>query len=286
MNATVLVDTIPIDAYVTVNGLRLHYREWGDPSAPPLLILHGLTGHAWEFDRLASGLSDRFHVLVPDQRGHGASAWADSYSPQIVADDIADLVDSLELGPVHVFGHSMGGVNAWWFAAGHPHLVERLVITDVTPFLIASPAIVSALRSALDHYATAEYDDPDAAVAEYLAGYDGAHAQELRLFVLNNLRQVSDERWTWRFDAAGLRDWIDHASGSVAAHLDALRRISRPTLIIRAGDSPYTQPDGAVEMRAEIPDARLVEVPGSGHDIHIDGREPLLIHLRAFLRMH
>jgi esterase len=284
MDMPVQVDTLPIDAYLTVNGLRLHYREWGDPAAPPLLILHGLTGHAWEFDRIASALSDRFRVLALDQRGHGASAWADDYSPELVADDIADFIDTLDLGSVHVLGHSMGGVNAWWFAARHPELVERLVLTDVTPFVITAPPIVGALRSALDDYAAAEYADPDDAVAEYLTGYDGAHAEELRIFVLNNLRQVSDDRWTWRFDAAGLRAWIDRAAASAAAHFEALRRIGSPTLVIRAGDSPFTEPDGAEEMATAIPDARLIEVPGSGHDIHIDQRDALLVQLRSFLR--
>ena len=284
MESPVQVDTIPIDAYVTVNGLRLHYREWGDSAAPPLVILHGLTGHAWEFDRIASALSDRFHVLALDQRGHGASAWADAYSPELIADDIADFIDTLDLGRVHVVGHSMGGVNAWWFAARHPQIVDRLVLADVTPSVITAPSIVSVLRSALDEYAAAEYADPDDAVAEYLAGYDGAHEEELRIFVLNNLRQVSDDRWTWRFDAAGLRAWIDQAAANADAHLEALRRICSPTLVIRAGDSPFTERDDADEMAAAMPDASLIEVPGSGHDIHIDQPDALLVQLRSFLR--
>src|SRR5437762_1754794 len=60
---------------VVVNGVRLHTLEWGDPSLPPVLMMHGngLSAHTWDFVSLA--LSDRYHVVALDQRGHGDSEW-------------------------------------------------------------------------------------------------------------------------------------------------------------------------------------------------------------------
>ena len=59
------------DHYVTVNGLRLHYLDYGNPGAPPLLMLHGLSGHAHTFDLVAPHLIDRYHILSLDVRGRG-----------------------------------------------------------------------------------------------------------------------------------------------------------------------------------------------------------------------
>lgn len=271
------------DKHIMVNGLRLHYRERGSTDAPPLLILHGLTGHAWEFDAVASALAESYHVLAVNQRGHGASSWAKEYSPEAMADDTTAFIDALELDRVRFIGHSMGGVNGWWFAARHPERVERLVLLDVSPETITSDELVGGLMATLDTYARSQYAEPEEAVRAYLAEYTGSHQQELRTFVLNNLEEGSDGRWTWRFDARGLKRWLEHASASEEAHWSALRKIACPTLVIRAGDSPFTRAPDAERMAREIPRARLVELPASGHDVHIDQRDALLAELRPFL---
>jgi pimeloyl-ACP methyl ester carboxylesterase len=271
------------DKWVVVRGLQFHYREWGYAHAPPLLILHGLTGHAWEFDRVAAALADRFHVLAVNQRGHGASAWAEEYAPAVMADDIAALSDTLQLDRVRIIGHSMGGVNSWLFAARHPERVERLAIIDVDPESITSEALVSVIVAVLHTYAQARYADPEEAVTQYLAEYTGPCRQQLRAFVMNNLKVTSDGAWTWRFDARGLVRWVEDASGSAEAHWSALRLLTCPTLVVRAGDSPFTKTSGAEDMRRNIPQARLVEIPGAGHDIHIDQFDALLAALWPFL---
>lgn len=271
------------DKHSMVNGMRLHYREWGSSDAPPLLILHGLTGHAWEFDRVASVLADQFHVLVLNQRGHGASSWGEEYSPEVMADDLATLIEALDLDRVRVIGHSMGGVNSWWLAARHPEHVERLVIIDIDPEVITSEEVVDGWRAALDTYAQSLYADPEEAVTEYLAEYTGSHQHELRSFVINNLRENTDGHWTWRFDAHGLVSWMEHASANEEVHWAALRQVSCPTLVIRAGDSSYTDALAAERMVREMPRARLVEISGAGHDVHIDQYDALLAELRPFL---
>jgi pimeloyl-ACP methyl ester carboxylesterase len=271
------------DKWVVVNGLQFHYREWGSAHEPPLLIFHGLTGHAWEFDGVASALADRYHVLAVNQRGHGASSWGEEYSPEVMADDIVALIDALELGRVRVIGHSMGGVNSWWLAARHPERVERLVIVDVDPETISSHELAGGWMAALDIYAQSKYADPGDAVQEYLAGYTGSHQQELRAFVINNLTVDSEGCWTWRFDARGLVSWVEHASSNEAAHWSVLRRLACPVLLLRAGDSPFTNTAHAKRMVREIPRALMVEIPGAGHDVHIEQYAALLAELRPFL---
>src|SRR6202795_4131177 len=80
-----------LDRSVDVNGINLHYVEWGDAGAPPLVLLHGITGHARTWDRLASGLVSRWHIIALDQRGHGDSDVAPDrdYGVGAMADDLA-----------------------------------------------------------------------------------------------------------------------------------------------------------------------------------------------------
>ena len=272
------------DRFVAVNGVRLHYREWGTAGAPPVVILHGLTGHAWEFDGVAAALAaGGHHVVAVNQRGHGASAWADDYSPGIMADDAAAVIEALELRGVTLIGHSMGGVNGWWLAARHPELVERFVILDIDPEAITSETLYEGWTTALNAYAQARFADAEAAVAAYLEGYTGAQREALRTFALNNIEEGSDGQWAWRFDARRLSSWLRHALDAGDAHWARLRQLACPTLIVRAVNSPYTTAPAAERMAGTIPDARLVEMPDSGHDVHIDQLDALLAELRSFL---
>jgi pimeloyl-ACP methyl ester carboxylesterase len=65
----------PKSKVVTVNGLRGHYLDWGDAEAPPVVCVHGYTSSAQAFNAPARHFQDRFHVVAPDVRGHGESAW-------------------------------------------------------------------------------------------------------------------------------------------------------------------------------------------------------------------
>jgi len=109
--------------------VRLHTFEWGDPGAPPLVCLHGVTAHGERFKQLAEERwAERFHVLAPDLRGHGRSTWE---PPWTFAQHVADLVDTFgELGAVDWIGHSFGGRLILELAARHPELVRRAVLLD------------------------------------------------------------------------------------------------------------------------------------------------------------
>ena len=274
----------PEDDHVVVNGLMLHYRAWGDEHAPPVLILHGLTGHAWEFDALASALANEFRVVVLNQRGHGASAGAAHYSPELMMSDIARVIEALALGRVRLVGHSMGGVNGWWVAAHYSDRVERLAIIDIDPSVLTSDNAVDMWADALSAYAAARYPTREAAVASYLITRTDNADGELRQFAINNLTQDEDGQWKWRFDADRLIRWMEHAATDEEAHWSALQQLQCPTLVVRGGASPFTSTAEAERMVRAIPQARLVEIPNAGHDVHIDQRSALLEVLNPFLR--
>lgn len=270
------------DKVVSANGLRFHYREWGSEDASPLLILHGLSGHAWEFDNVAAALADRFHVFVVNQRGHGASEWAQTYSPDIMADDIRAIIEELGTGRVSVIGHSMGAINAYHVAARHPELIERLVLLDAGPDDERWRVVTDAFIPTLQRWSATSYADPEEAITEYVGDASGPSAEELGRFVRNNLRQREDGRWEWRFDTAGISRYF-HALASETSQLEMLQRVQCPTLVVRAGDSWVLLPTAAQRMVQHLPSGRLVEIPGAGHDIHIDRMEALVEELRGFL---
>ena len=127
------VDLEVRDHYLDVDGVRLHVRETGGPHAPPVLMLHGMMGHAREWDTLATALADRFRVIALDQRGHGESDHAHDYGVDVMVADTLAVITRLGLVRPHLIGHSMGGMIGMVLAAEHPDAVDRLIVIDIAP---------------------------------------------------------------------------------------------------------------------------------------------------------
>src|SRR5579875_1277017 len=111
-------------------ALRIHFRDWGDPAAPPLVIVHGLRDHSHSFDDLARGLLDRFHVLALDLRGHGACETTPYYAFGHFVLDLHNLVRALRLRRPILVGHSMGGEVVATYAGSFPDVPARLVLVE------------------------------------------------------------------------------------------------------------------------------------------------------------
>jgi len=149
-----------------LNGQRFHYTEWGAPTAPPLVMLHGVTGHARTWDEEAALLASRYRVLALDQRGHGDSDPSPDadYTVATLAADVAAFADALGLARVSLVGLSMGGRVAIGFAGQAPRRVDRLVIVDIGPeiseagmlrvgtLMARSPELFTSLEHALSFH--------------------------------------------------------------------------------------------------------------------------------------
>lgn len=121
------------DRYIDLGGLRFHYREVGDPSAPPVVLLHGLGPGCGDWDEVALALGDRWRPLAFELRGSYESARADEYSFELMRDDVRAFADALGLERFTLVGHSLGGSVAYLFAEAWPERVDRLVIEDTPP---------------------------------------------------------------------------------------------------------------------------------------------------------
>ncbi len=105
----------PKSEVLTVNGLRLHYLDWGNAGAPPVVCVHGYTSSAQAFNAPARHFQDHFHVIAADVRGHGKSAWspAGEYQYRDQVSDLSELVDQLGLARFTLIGTSMGASSQW-----------------------------------------------------------------------------------------------------------------------------------------------------------------------------
>jgi pimeloyl-ACP methyl ester carboxylesterase len=116
--------------FVRVNGIRLHYLDWGG-NGPVLLFLPGMGCNAHIFDRFAPRFTDQFHVLALTRRGHGESDHPETgYDIDTLTEDIRLFLDTLKIDQAILAGHSMAGVEMSHFAAIHPECVLRLVYLD------------------------------------------------------------------------------------------------------------------------------------------------------------
>jgi pimeloyl-ACP methyl ester carboxylesterase len=108
--------------HFTSQTLRLHYLDWGNPDAPPLILQHGGFDHAHSMDWIARELAADWHVIAPDLRGHGDSAWspdADYTMPALLL-DFANLVDTLGEQQVTICAHSLGAMITTRYAGIWP----------------------------------------------------------------------------------------------------------------------------------------------------------------------
>lgn len=121
------------DHTISLANLIFHYREAGDPAAPPLVLLHALGPDARDWDEVSLALAERYHVFALDQRGHGKSARPGTYSFEAMRDDLKAFADALSLNRFTLIGHSMGGTVSFLFAERWLDRIERLVIEDTPP---------------------------------------------------------------------------------------------------------------------------------------------------------
>jgi pimeloyl-ACP methyl ester carboxylesterase len=275
--------TTVVDAFVNLNGLRFHYRDWPGPrpDAPVLVLLHGFTGHARSWDSFAEAMSRDYRVLALDQRGHGETEWAppDRYGVDDQVADLAAFVAALGLERFTLLGLSMGGRNAIHYAGERPAALERLVIVDIGPEVAAA----GSARITAGVQANDLFDSVEDAIAQARRANPNADEHEQRHRVTHNLMPAADGKVTYRYDRA-LRDPSNPRPRPAPDEgWRLLANIAVPTLLLRGEISDVLSPEVARRMVETIPDCRFVVVPGSGHSIPLERPREFLAAVRTFL---
>jgi pimeloyl-ACP methyl ester carboxylesterase len=258
---------------VLANGITLWYETFGEPTDPALVLIAGLgyqTMGSWLTpfcERLAAG---RRYVLRFDNRDTGLSQWFDesaTYTLADMADDVVGLLDALGIAHAHVLGRALGGAIAQWVAVRHPERVLSLTSLMTGPYtpaeeaaagLTPPPAVLPALLAA--------------PVRETREGRI-AWSVDLIRAIWGDLPFDEAERWeveaqlhdrAWRPAASALHAAARQRSPS---RVDALRRLTVPTLVIHGTADGMSPRDRGQALAALIPGTRLLLVEGMGHSL-------------------
>ena len=257
------------DEWMSINGVRLHWQDWGAREAPAILMLHGLTQQSHTFDHVAERLSDRYRCIAFDLRGRGESEWAapGTYAIPHYVQDAVKLLDELALPAVHILGTSLGGLCGLSLGAFHPQRVLSLALNDIGPEI--DPA--GANRIAM-YTATVPGRFPS-----FEAAVDWARDRYLWLRRLPRSEVEAGLRWAVREGEGGWSFKFDPAIGKTppptaevmksAAEIwwHTLASLRYPILLVRGADSDVLSRATADEMERRQPALVRVEVPDMGH---------------------
>lgn len=266
-------------------GVTLAAEAWGDPEAPPVVLLHGggQTRHAW--GGTAEVLArDGWHAVAVDLRGHGESDWSPQgdYSVEAFVGDVRTWAAQWATRPVLV-GASLGGISAL-LAEGESSepLCAGLVLVDIAARIERDGAlrIIEFMRARPEGFASLE--EAADAVASYLP-----HRRRPRDLsgLARNLRRGGDGRWRWHWDPAFLEPGRGPRPGQDSTRLErAARALRVPALLVRGRLSDLLSEEGARHFLALAPHARFADVSDAGHMVAGDRNDAFTDVVVSFLR--
>jgi pimeloyl-ACP methyl ester carboxylesterase len=282
----------PTDHFVTRNGVRLHYLDWGNAHLPPLLLLHGgrLQAHTWDMAALL--LRDHYHIIALDQRGHGDSDWTPAATLgtdtfDLMLEDTRQFIEYLDFEQLALVGMSMGGINTIRYASRHPQRLRAVAIVDVAPESM-NEGMVTMNQFDVATETLVAFEDFVQRSHQFMPHRP---IEQLRYSLMHSLKQLPDGRWTWK---------QDHRAGAIARSpevlarnggngwfydlWDDLPRIRVPALLLRGAQSKILAPDVAERAAAALPRGELVTIDPATHNVHSDNPGAFAAALHEFLQ--
>lgn len=272
----------PADAMLMVNGMNIHYLDWGAPGKPPMILLHGLRGHCHSWDDVAANFCADYHVLALDQRGRGETDWAPrgDYSIDAFVADLEEFCDALRIEKFTLIGHSMGGRNSIAFAGRNPEKLDKLVIVDIGPE-IAPEGAARITREVVE--VPEEFDTFEAALQHVSQQNRYASDPVMRRRLTHQTRQLPNGKIGWRYDPQ-IRE--QRRAGTAAPPPDLwtpLTQITCPTLIIRGQETDTLSLTVAQRMAETLPNGQLAHVANAAHMVFEDNPNDFNTVLAEFL---
>ncbi|MEM7767571.1 MAG: alpha/beta hydrolase [Pseudomonadota bacterium] len=274
--------------------LRLRYVDWGNPGAPPLILLHGGRDHGRSWDWVAQALREDWHVIAPDLRGHGDSDWSmtGDYSPMANVYDLAQLIHQKQLAPVTIVAHSYGGNISLRYAGIYPENVRKLVAIEglgPSPKRLeerASIAVEARIKEWIDSRRTVSgrqprrYSTLEDAYQRMKTENHHLSDEQARHLTVHGSSQNEDGTYSWKFDNAFRvfppfdlpQDDLHHLWG----------RITCPTLLMYGADSWASNPETDGRL-AHFRNASVLEYENAGHWLHHDQFDRFVADVTAFL---
>lgn len=264
------------DRFITVNGLKLHYLDWGNPQKPAFLMLHGISRIAHQFDHLAPEFKNDYHVIAIDMRGHGDSDWSPQgdYLVQDYVKDLAAMVEQLGLRDLTLLGNSTGGRVVQVYAGMHPERVSRLISEDVGPERTNEIASAFTRQVQQEENGWAAEDD---LLASLKRGNPRTPEEILRAYAHFGSKRRGDGRVIWKRDP-------NLAKGFVPTDLwQFVSKIQCPTIYILGGNSRIVPPETQQKLKATLAHVQIAVIPGTGHYPDQEDTADFLRIVREFL---
>lgn len=247
----------------------LNYTEFGDPTSPPVMIVHGLYGSGRNWGVIAKRLSDAARVITIDLRNHGLSPRTATHSYPDLASDIAELIEHLG-GPMHIVGHSMGGKAVMVLALTRPDLLNRVVVADIAPvsYTHSQQPYIHAMR-AVDLPAVTRRSEAEAQLAQQ--GVEPA----LCSFFTQSL-DVPEKRWRLNLDT------LEAEMPSIMSFPAVTGQFEGPALFLSGANSDYVLPGHRSVIKGMFPNAHFAKLKDAGHWLHADQPRAFEAAVRGF----
>ncbi len=245
------------------HGLTFSYLDSGD-ELPVIIALHAHWMEGLTFIPLAEALGSEWRVVALDQRGHGYSDHAETYSREEYLGDLDALFDHLRVQEAVLIGNSLGGVNAYQYAARRPERVRALIIEDIG---VEISGDLPSMTGWAGNFRTR--DDLESQVGQRFAPY------------LRDSFRESAAGWRLAFEPREMMLSLACLQGS---YWDEWLSTSCPALVIRGANSRVTTSEHIAELVSRRPNTEMLELT-AGHVVHSDDPASFAEAVRSFLRL-
>ena len=235
----------------------LNYMTFGDENFPPVMIVHGLYGSGRNWGIIAKRLSDQFFVITVDLRNHGDSPWLDTHNYHVMADDLVEVINSLNIKP-NIIGHSMGGKAAMVLALKRPNLVRNLIIADIAPVKYEhdQSQFIEAMQK-VDLSKVEKRSDATLALSKFVED------KSLQNFFTQSL-DIKAKRW--KLNLKVLRSEMSE----ILSFPKIESEFSGHSLFLKGEKSDYIKPEHRRLIKSLFTKARFATFKEAGHWLHAE----------------
>lgn len=252
------------DEFCELDGVEVHYSEWGEADARTVVCVHGLSRVGRDFDPLARDLAADYHVLCLDMPGRGLSEWSPShYDPAAMVDLLVEFYDELGLESTSYVGTSMGGTLGIRLAADElSDRIEALVLNDVGPEPAEDEGAEAGIQRIIDYLTNPptydRFSDMEAYFREAYATFSEQTDAEWRRLTRTSSRRTDDGQFTPNYDTRIVEPVVTAESERDPWAL--WEAIDAPTLVVRGVDSDILGEETFEEMLERRPETESLIV--------------------------
>ncbi|HLW07208.1 MAG TPA: alpha/beta fold hydrolase [Marinilabiliaceae bacterium] len=252
-----------------------------------VIIVHGLYGASDNWLSIASGLEDKFKIIIPDQRNHGKSPHSKEHNYTLLAEDLYQLIKTKTSGKVILIGHSMGGKSVMRLALKYPEVVEHLVIVDIAPKNYGrtsnfgeEPTNHEGIIKAMQDLELDKMESRKEIEEQWKSQFP---SRQLRQFLLKNVKRTSKGKFKWQLNLDALAENLSEIMDGFSDLENFTPFKAAPVLVIRGENSSYFRNEDNMALNKFFPQAQVVTIPNAGHWVHAEQQDLFLKTLLYFL---